>query len=227
MASNNEYEIALIENEIDACLCAKLIAEEFATRNPLTICNQTTAEQSYDRWVWPFMMDVLDEKLSFFIRHRPTNEIVASMIASDLFSYNERYPYDASSPASHYPTSDLFDEMVDQFVHHDFDHELKPNTVLYIIAVATQSKHSKKNLAAQLSTCACHHAQVTKGFQYAFVQTCNSATRHIYVKKMNGKELAVLHPTTWVWKKNGDGLSCPLQDYKDEPIVNILVNLTQ
>ncbi|CAF5126326.1 unnamed protein product, partial [Rotaria sp. Silwood1] len=189
MASNDEYEIALIENENDAHLCAKLLAEEFALHNPLSIFHQATAEQSFDQWVWPFMIDVFDEKLSFFIRHRPTNEIIAAIIASDLFLYCEKHPYDASSPASHNPIKDLIEEMLHQFVHRDFDQELKPNMVLFIMAGATRSEYVGKGFGAQLRTDICNYARDTKGFQYAFVQTSNPATRHIYIKKMNGKEM--------------------------------------
>jgi GNAT superfamily N-acetyltransferase len=225
MASNDEYEIALIENETDARLCTKLIAEEFALSNPLSVFAQSTAENLYDTWLWPLMIDVLDEKLSFLVRHRPTNEIVAAIIASDLFLLREKHPYDASSPASNDPMADLFGEMRDQFVHHDLNQKLKPNMVLCISACATQSKHSGKGVAAQLAARVCDYARDITGFQYAFVQTTHPRTRYIYVKKMNGKEMTILDPATWLWKKKDDGLSRPIKDYKGEPIVNILLKL--
>ncbi|CAF2868304.1 unnamed protein product [Rotaria sp. Silwood2] len=227
MASYDEYEIVLIENETDARLCAKLIAEEFALHNSLAIFNQQTVEYLFDKWLWPLMIDVLDQKLSFFVRHHPTNEVVAATIASDLFLLCEKHPYDASSPASNDPMVDLFQEMRNRFVHHDFDQKLQPNMVLCISAGATKSKHSGKSLAAQLRTHICDHARDTKGFQYAFIQTTNPATRHIYVKKMNGKETSILDPATWLWKKKNDGLSRPAKDYRGEPIVNILVKLNE
>ncbi|CAF1048866.1 unnamed protein product [Rotaria sordida] len=227
MASNNEYEIALIDNETDARLCAKLIAEEFALHNPLSIFNQVTAEHLFDKWLWPLMIDVLDEKLSFLVRYRPTNEIIAATIANDLYLVCEKYPYDPFSPASIDPMVDLFEEIRDRFVHHDFDQKLQANMVLCISAGATRSQHSGKSLGIQLRTRICDHARNTKGFQYAFIKTNNPATRHIYVKKMNGKEMSILDPATWVWKKKGDGLSCPVKDYKGEPIVNVLVKLNE
>jgi len=137
MNSNDEYEIAIIENETDAHLCAKLLAEEFALSNPISVFNRSTAEYLYNTWLWPLMMDALDEKLSFLVRHCPTNEIVAAIIACDLFSLCIKHSYDAFSPASNDPWIDLFDEMRDQFVHHDLDQKLKPNMVLGIIAGAT------------------------------------------------------------------------------------------
>jgi hypothetical protein len=51
--SNDEYEINLIENETDARLCTKLIAEEFALSNPLSVFTKTTAQHLYDSWLWP------------------------------------------------------------------------------------------------------------------------------------------------------------------------------
>ncbi|CAF1394747.1 unnamed protein product [Rotaria magnacalcarata] len=119
MTNNNKYEIALIENENDGRLCAKLIAEEFTTRNPLIIFNKISSEEYFDRRVRPLMNDVLAQKLSFLIRHRPTNEISATIIASGLFVYCEKYPYDEFTPAFYYPLTDLFMEMINQFVQHD------------------------------------------------------------------------------------------------------------
>ncbi len=224
-SSDDEYEITLIENETDAISCTKLIAEEFSLSNPLSVFNKVRAQELYDTWLWPLMQDVLDEKLSFLVRHRPTNEIIAAIIASDLFILCNKHPYDSSGPASNNPMSDLSSEMRDRFVHHDLDQKLKPGMVLYISAGATQSKHTGKGVAAQLRTHVCNYARDTKRFEYAYIQTVHPATRHIYIKKMNGKEMTTIDPATWVWKKKGDGLSRPVKDYKGEPIVNMLVKL--
>ncbi|CAF3524418.1 unnamed protein product [Rotaria sp. Silwood1] len=99
--------------------------------------------------------------------------------------------------------------------------------VLFIIAGATRFKHLDKNLAARLRTHLCNYARDTKGFQYAFIQTCHPATRHIYVKNMNGKEMTIVDPATWLWKKKDDGLSQPFKDYQGVPVVNILVKLSE
>jgi hypothetical protein len=226
MAINNNYEICLIENEADARLCAKLISEEFALHNPLAVFYKITAEEFFDKRIWPLMMDVMDEKLSFFVRHRPTNEIVAAIVGSDLLLLCEKHPYDASDPTPTSPVSDLYDEMRDEFVHHDFNEKLKLNMILRLSTGVTKFEHSGKGLAAQLRTHVCDYARNTKGFQYVFIQTSNPATRHIYINKMNAKELTIIHPENWIWKKKGDGLlSRPLKDYRGEPIVNILVEL--
>jgi hypothetical protein len=223
--SNDEYEIAIIETEADARLCAKLIAEEFALSNPLSVFSKVTAQQLYDSWLCPLMIDVFEEKFSFLVRHRSTNEIVASIIGSDLFLLCEKHPYDPSSPASNNYMVDFFGELRDRFVNHDFDETLKLNMVLCISAGATQSKHSGKGVAALLRGYVCDYARDIKGFQYAFVQTAHPATRHIYIKKLNGKEMTIQDPSTWLWKKKDDGLSCPMKDYKGESIVNVLVKL--
>lgn len=222
MANNEEYEIGIIENESDAHLCAKLIAQEFALHNPLSVYDQLTAEQLFDEWLWPLILDVFNQKLSFFVRHRSTNQFVAAIIASDLFLYCKKHPYDPSGPASNIPSADLFDEMRDRFVTHDLGQELKPNMVLCISAGATRIEHAGKGVASQLRSRLLDYARDTKGFQYAFIQTTNAATRHIYIKKMNGQEKTILDPATWIWKK-GDGVTCPAKDYKGEPVVNILV----
>ncbi|CAF4759527.1 unnamed protein product [Rotaria sp. Silwood1] len=226
MACSNEYEIALIDNEIDARLCAKLISEEFTSHTPLTVYSQRTADDYFNQRSWPLMIDLLDQKLSFLARHRPTNEIVAVITGGDLYLYCKRHPYDALSPASH-PVQDLYAEMLNHFVHDDFGKELVPNMVLKISAGATRSDHAGKGLATQLRFHLCNYARDTRGFQYAFIQTGHSATRHIYVKKMNGKEMRILYPANWLWNKKDDGLSRPFKDYKDEPVVNILVNLNE
>lgn len=224
-SSNDEYEIALVENETDAGLCAKLIAEEFALSNPFSVFLKTTPGQLYNTWVWPLMTDVLKQKLSFLVRYRPTNEIVAAIIASDLFLSYEKEKNDTSRPTSIGPGADLFHEMRDQFIHHDFNQELKPNMVLLISAGVTKSEHSGKGVAGQLRTHLCNYARDLKGFEYAYIQAAHPATRHIYIKKMNGKEMTIVHPATWLWKNRGDGTSRPHKDYKGGPIVNILVGL--
>ncbi|CAF4276128.1 unnamed protein product [Rotaria sp. Silwood2] len=227
MENSDDYEITLLDNEIDARLCAKLAAEEFALNNPLTIFNQTTAEELFEEWFLPLMVDGFNQKLSFFIRHRPTNEIVATIMSSDLYSYCEQHPHDALSPPSQNPTEDLFSELIHEFVHHEFKQELKPNMVLFIIDGVTHSKYTGKNLATKLRIHLCNYARDIKGFQYAFVQTTHPATRHIYVKKMNGKEMRVVDLATWQWKKKGDGSSYPFKHYHNEPVVNILVDFNE
>lgn len=224
--TNDEYEIQLIDNEKDAQLCTQLIAEEFALSNPLSVFNRTTAEELYDTWLWPLMKETFEQKLSFLVRHRPTNEIVAGIIATDLFTLCAQHPYDASDPPSDSSLTDLFDEMRDHFVHHDLGEKLEPHLVLCIGAGATHSQHAGKGIASPLRTHVCNHARDTQGFKYAFIQTAHPATRHIYAKKMNGREMTTVNPATWLWKKKGDGLSRPLEGYQGEPIVNMLVPLT-
>lgn len=223
---NDEYEIRLIDNERDAKLCAQLIAEEFAASNPLAVFGQARAQELYDAWLWPKMEETLEEKLSFLVHHLPTDQIVASIIASDLYSFDARHPYNVSDPPSYIPIIDLFSEMRDHFIHHDLTEKLEPNLVLAIGAGATNSAHARKGVASALRAHLCHHARTSRGFKCAFVQTIHPATRYIYTKKMNGKELTITDPATWLWKKKDDGSSRPLQAYQGEPIVNMLVPLT-
>ncbi|CAF1379673.1 unnamed protein product [Rotaria sordida] len=126
------------------------------------------------------MIDVLDQKLSFLIQHRPTNDIVAVITDTDLYLHCKKHPYDVFSPPSD-PVQDLYAEMLNKFVYYDFDKELKPNMVLKISAGATRSDHTGKGLAVKLRANLCNYARDTQGLQYAFVQTDHSATRHIYV----------------------------------------------
>jgi hypothetical protein len=97
--------------------------------------------------------------------------------------------------------------------------------VLHITTGATRAGHAGKGVASRLRAAMCDHARDTKGFQYALVQVSNPATRHIYTKKMGGRELTVIDPRTWVWKKKDDGLSRPYKDYEGGSIPNILLKL--
>ena len=106
-----------------------------------------------------------------------------------------------------------------------FGHELKPQMVLHISVGGTLASHSNKGVATGLRKAMCAHARDIRGFQYAFVQVNNEATRHVYVDKLGGKELTKINPSMWMWKKQADGVSCPYSDYKGGPIPNILVNL--
>ena len=225
MAGLDDYTYELIDNENDARVCAQLLAEEFAAHNPIVIYDQLTSQRVFNEDTLPLMMNLLNEHLSFLARYRPTGEIVSVVGAGDLYIAHQQHPYDPSSDPSSLKFLDLVDEMEDIFIHHDFGQALKLNMVLQIVIVATRSKHSGKGLNTQLSRVVCNHARETRGFQYAFVQTMNPATHHIYVNKMHGKELTVVDPTTWIWKKKGDG-SYPYKDYRGGSVPNILIKLT-
>ena len=138
----------------------------------------------------------------------------------------EKHPNGATTPISGGHVNDLFDDTRDRFVHYDLGEKLEANQVLFIGAGVTHSQHSGKGIAARLRTHLCNYARDTKRFKYVFVQAAHPATRHIYVKKLNGKEMTIVDPAAWLWKKKGDGLSRPLEQYKGEPVVNILVPLT-
>ena len=213
-----------ITNENDARRSTRLIAEEFALSNPLSVFTQSSADDLFDHWLWPLMMEVLDQHLSFLVRHCPTNEIIAAIIANDLSVYVDRHPYNPSAPASSDPVVDFFDESRDRFIREDFRQVLKSNLILCISAGATRSTHAGHGLAAQLRTHLCRYARDEGGFSYALIQTAHPATRHIYLNRMNGKVTSIIHPADWVWKKHDDGQSRPLKDYQDEPITNILLS---
>ncbi|CAF1174085.1 unnamed protein product [Rotaria sp. Silwood1] len=225
MTNVDEYTYEVINNENDAHVCARLIAEEFTSRNLLTIFDKISSERFFELVSWPWMKEALDQRLSFLARHRSSGEIVAAIIAMDLYVIRKKYPYDASSPPAAIPIEDLSDEMDEIFIRQDFGKELKPNMVLYILMGATRVQRSGKGVASRLRTLMCNNARNTQGFQYAIIQSTNQVTRHIYVDKMGGKELRIVDPRTWIWKKNGDELSCPYKDYKGESISIILIKL--
>ncbi|CAF1413951.1 unnamed protein product [Rotaria magnacalcarata] len=156
-----------------------------------------------------------------------TSQTSITTMASDLYSYCEQYSHDEPSPSSQDPTAALFSELIHESVHDEFKQELKTNMVLYIVAGATHSKHTGKNLATKLRIHLCNYARDIKGFQYAFIQTMSPATRHIYVKKMNGKEMKIVDLATWQWKKKDDGSSYSFKNYHNEPAVNILIDFNE
>lgn len=223
---NNDYEIALIDNENDARLCAQLLAQEFSSSNVLGVFNKHESQQLFDHWLWPLITEVLDEKLSFLVRYRPTREIVAAMFANDLFLYDEKHSDDYPRSSSENPSADMFGDMRYRFIYQDFPHKLQPNMVIALTAGATSSQHAGKGIASQLRAHTCNYAKTVRNYQYAFIQTSSAATRHIYLTKLNGKETTIVHPKTWLWKQTNDqDGSYPFQDYNDEPMVNILIEL--
>jgi hypothetical protein len=223
--TNDEYVYEVINNEKDARLCAQLIAEEFTVRHPITVFDNITTRSFFDEYSWPLLSHVLDEQLSFLARHLSSGEIIGAVVAGDLHLIKEKYPYDTSHPPKVIPVSDLYDDMDDIFIRRDFDQELKANMVLQIMVTAVRSEHTGKNVATQLHIAMCDRARETKGFHYAFVRATNPIVRHIYVNKMNGKELSTIDPTTWRWKKKVDRLLYPYNKYTDELIANILIKL--
>ena len=222
MITDSEYGLALIENEIDGRACAQLIAEEFASFNSLSLFNRSTSQSLFDDWLYPLLLEVIDQRLSFFVRHLPTNEIIAALIASDLFLLCDKHPYDSHVDPSSNSLTDLFDEMRHQFVCQQFGPTLKINMVVAISAGATRSSYANKGIASRLRTHLCRYAHEQRAYEYAFVQTVHPATRHIYLNKFKGKEINKIDPANWIWKKKGDG-ERPLSDYRGEPITNILI----
>ncbi|CAF3841446.1 unnamed protein product [Adineta steineri] len=223
--ANDEYTYEVIDNERDARLCAQLIAEQFTNRHPITVFDCITTNSFFDQYSWPLLANVLDERLSFLARHRPSGEIIGAVVAGDLYLFQKKYPYDLSHPAKAIAISDLYDELDDIFIRRDFNQELKPNMVLQIPIIAVRSEHSGNGVASQLHAIMFDRARDTKGFQYAFVRATNPIIRHIYVNKMDGRELTRVDPTTWRWKKKADRLLYPYNAYRDEFIANILIKL--
>jgi hypothetical protein len=225
MIDHTEYTYEIIDNPLDARLCAQVLAEAFALHNPMATYHQMSIQQYYDGFMMPIINEVLDERLSFLARHRPSGEIVGAIVAGDMYLHHQKHLYQPTSGPQIVALSDLMQELEDTFLRHDFGHELKPQMVLHISVGGTLPSHSNKGVATGLRKAVCAHARNIRGFQYAYVQVNNEATRHIYLDKLGGKELTKIDPSTWVWKKKGDGLSCPYKDYKGGPIPNILVNL--
>ena len=221
--NKDEYSLALVETAEDARQCAQLLAEAFAENNPLSVHRQAKAEDLFEYWLHPAIVDVLEEKLSFLVRHRPTNEVVATAIASDLSLYCEKHPYDPSAPASESAAGDFFDEMLDQFVRHEFQQPVRANQVLFISVVGTRSSHAGRGLAEHLAVHLCNYARDQRGFEYAFVQAAHPGTRRIFLEKLHGQATSVVQPATWKWKRMGDGTSCPMQSYPGEPVINVLI----
>ncbi|UJR20105.1 hypothetical protein I4U23_023239 [Adineta vaga] len=225
--ADDEYLYEVINSEKDARLCAQLIAEEFTTRHPITLFDRLTSRAFFEEHSWPLLNDVFDEKLSFLARERSSGEIIGTIIAGDLYLNQQKYPYDSSHPPKTLPLNDLYDELIDRFIHSDFDRELKPNIILHILIIAVRADHTGNGVATRLHTLSCEQARNSKGFQYAFVRATNPIVQHIYVNKMNGKQLTTIDPMNWRWKKKTDRLLYPYNNYQDEVIANILIELNQ
>jgi hypothetical protein len=224
--SDSEYIYEIIDNDNDARYCAQLIAEEFSAHNPITIFDQITPTHFYDSVSWPLMKDMFMEHLSFLARLRSTGEIIGATIAGDLYlGHQKKHSCDTENLENKIPVNDLLDEMDNSFISRDFGQELKPNMVLHITVGAVRAQHSNKGVASQIRKLMSDNARNKRGFQYLLVQTTNPATRHIYLNKMNGKEVTIVDPTTWIWKKKGDELLYPYKDYKGGLIPNILIKL--
>jgi hypothetical protein len=225
MVDHDDYTYEIIDNALDAQLCAQLLAEAFALHNPMASFHQMSTQQYYDAFMMPILNEVLEERLSFLARHRLSGEIAGVVVAGDMYLHHQKHSYVPTSGPQSVALSDLMQELEDLFLRRDFDQELKPQMVLHISVGGTRTSHSNKGVATGLRKAVCAHARDKRGFQYAFVQVNNVATQHIYLDKLGGKELSKVDPSTWIWKKKGDGLSCPYRDYEGGSIPNILVNL--
>lgn len=224
----DEYSIVPIDNADDARHCAEFLAVEFVRSNPLSICLGSSIEHIFDEWLWPLMIDSLHDKLSFLVRDRQTNEIIAAIVANDMFHYCEKYPHHPSNFPSADPVTDFFAETRHDFVKNELGQLLKENLIVNIAAGATKSSYTNRGVAVKLRQYLCEYARDYRGFQYAFVQIAHPATRHIYVNKMNGKITRSLDPGKWFLERISQyDQSSPLKNYHDEPIDNILIELNQ
>ncbi|CAF0874317.1 unnamed protein product [Adineta steineri] len=227
MADSDEYTYEIIDNESDARDCAQLLAEEFVLHNSIDIYHRMSIQQYYDILMWPMLKEVLNERLSFLSRHQSSGEIVGVILAGDMYLHQQKHPYEPNSPPQWIPLDDLLDEMAHEFICHDFNQELTSGILLHIALGATRVSHSGKGIATKLRKTLYNYARDIRNFQYAFVQVNSEATRHIYLNILQGKELTVVNPTAWLWKKKDNGLFYPYKDYKGELISNILIKLTK
>lgn len=221
-----DYTYEVIENEIDAKECARLLSEEFINHNQMIIYDRLTAERMFEEDSWPTMNEVFDQRLSCLAREKTTGKIVATICAGDLYLAQEKHPFDPQASPATIPFFDLLDEMDQIFIQQDFGQELKVNMVLQIIMGATRTTCTEKGVGTELRTFLCNHARNSRGFQYALAQTTHPATRHIYVNKMSGKELTIIDPTKWIWKKKGHDIR-PYENYTGGTLPNILIDLNR
>lgn len=220
---DKEYTYEIIANDNDAREAAQLIAEEFAAHNPITRFDRIPPQQFYDVCAWPIMQQAWPEGLSFLARQRSTGQIVAATTAGDLYlQHQNQQPAERLHEIA---VDDLLSEMDHLFVSRDFGEELKANMVLHITLGAVRNAHAGKGIASELRKTLCDYARERNGFEYVLVQTTNPATRHIYLNKMNGKEMTVVDPTNWRWRKNDEEWIYPYKDYQGGLIPNILVRL--
>lgn len=222
--ADNDYLYEIIDDETNARHCARLLAEEFCAHNSITKFDQASPEDYFNECSWILTKEMFPERLSFLVRHRSTGEIIGALLAGDLYKQ-----YDKSDNISKelytMPLDHLLEELDELFIKHDFKQELKPNMVLHIEMCAIQFQHSGKGIANRLNKVACEYARDKQGFQYALAQVTDNATRHIYLNKMNGKEMSVIDPKSWVWENENNELIYPFKDFKGSSIPNILMKL--
>lgn len=219
---DNEYIYEIITNENDARCAAQLIAEEFSAYNPITCFDRISSEQFYRYCSWPIMQRTWSEGLSMLARQQSNGEIIAATIAGDLYLQHQS---ESSQGASAIAVDDLLNEMDHVFISKDFGQELRMNLVLHVTLGAVRNAHAGKGIASEMRKLICENARDRRGFEYLLVQTTSPATRHIYLNKMNGKEVTIVDPTTWMWKNSDDQITYPYQNYQGGLIPNILVKL--
>jgi hypothetical protein len=220
MTDDANYSYEVLTSNDDARVCAQLSANSFTKSNAITMFHGATTEQHFEKISLPVINKVLNEHLSFFARHRITQEIVGCIIVGDFYLNRLRHePY-----TRFHSFADFIEELSDMFVS-NLEEELKPNTILHISLMATKESEVGKGLATRLSQLACEHARQTRGFRYAHVQVTHPAIKHIYLKKFKGKIVSEIDPTTWVWQRNGNIM--PYKEWTIGPLPNILFSLNK
>jgi hypothetical protein len=125
MTDHDEYTYEIIDNPSDAQRCAQVLAEAFALHNPMATFHQMSIQQYYDAFMMPIINEVLNRRLSFLARYHLSCEIVGALVAGDMYLHHQKYPYQPTSGPQNVALSDLMQESEDQFLRHDFHHELK------------------------------------------------------------------------------------------------------
>lgn len=223
MYKNNitdEYEYCVLKSEEDARICARLLAESYAHTKSFTRFRAANVDDYYTRSVLPRVLSLLPEQLSCFACNRSTGEIVGCVLAGDFYLHRLRFD---PSKSGQNPFDDLindFDEALEQRIGEN----LEVNIHLRISHTGTKTNLAGKGICTRLTKFVCENARQARGFKYVHVNVTSTATRHIYLNKMNGKITMEINPADWIWKKAGG--TCPFKDYSDEPIANILVVLS-
>lgn len=219
-----KYSYELLNNEHDAQLCARLISDEFSAHNPFSVFNGNTSDEFFTI-AWSLVHEVLEENLSWIVRDRKTNEIIATLITGDFFLYRQKHAKNHRLSFEKSPDEDLFRKLDDLFVENDFNEELKGNLVLQLVFTVVHHDHAGKGLAARLSAHGFDYAHQTKGFKYVFIQTSHPATENLYINKMNGRKLSFINPKCWQWENSEGQFVYPFEKYDGVSIQNILIDL--
>ena len=170
-----------IYNSKDLDRVADAVAEAFINSDPtdpMTIAEQWSVNELAD-YVKMLSEWAGKHQLTVVTKDKATDEVVGVVLAGDFASYFPLTPENRGHITNKIePIMELFESLTVQYKR---GKQIQAGEYLYIHMLAVSRKHQRKKIA-QNSLEVCLNNGIKKGFSYAFTESSDSVSQHIFGK---------------------------------------------